>query len=183
MKKIALILSVIAFALCFSETSFAQKKSRAKKRTGRIAKPVPGDLPIFMKAVPVPCKETETTYPYGAVAGEEPKPPVVKKPCPPNTEPSATNKAGLTAPVKILFRPKPIYTDTARENNIQGRVSLKVTFLKSGQIGSVMPVTSLGYGLTEAAIKAAQQIRFEPEMKNGKAVNSVKTIDYQFSVY
>lgn len=183
MKKIALIFSVIAFALCFSETSFAQKKSRPKKKTERITKPVQNNPPIFIKAVPVPCKETEITYPYGTIGGVEPKPPVVKKTCPPNTEAAATNKAGVTEPVRILFKPTPAYTDAARKNQVTGTIRLKVVFLASGRIGTVAPMNSLSYGLTEAAVKAAQQIKFEPEKKNGKAVNSVMTIDYKFSIY
>lgn len=183
MKTFAIVVSLIALTLCFGETNFAQKKSRAKKQSGRIAKPVQDYPQIVMKQVNPPCKETEITYPYGAVAGEESKPLIVKKTCPPDSEASANTEAALNASVRILSKPKPAYTDAARNNQVTGTVSLKVSFLKSGAIGSVTPIRGLGYGLTEAAVKAAQQIKFEPAKEKGKPINSVITVDYKFDIY
>ena len=89
----------------------------------------------------------------------------------------------MTTPYKITFQPKATYTDTARSNNVQGAVRLKITLLASGQVGSIVPVTRLPDGLTEKAIAAARQIRFEPKMVNGVPVSVVVTREYTFTIY
>lgn len=91
--------------------------------------------------------------------------------------------AKVTQPYKITFQPKATYTDAARSNNVQGAVRLKITLLASGQVGSIVPVTRLPDGLTEKAIAAARQIRFEPKMVNGVPVSVVVTREYTFTIY
>jgi periplasmic protein TonB len=103
-----------------------------------------------------------------------PKPP----PPPPDPKP-----VGPTEGIKILSKPQPRYTDAARTNNVQGTVTLKVTFSASGQVTGVAPVSGLPYGLTEQAIAAARQIRFEPPKRNGVPYSISKSIQYTFSIY
>ena len=91
--------------------------------------------------------------------------------------------AKVSTPYKILFKPKATYTDAARTNNVQGSVTLKITLLASGQVGSITPVTRLPYGLTEQAIAAARQIKFEPKKINGQAVSVTVTFQYGFNIY
>lgn len=88
-----------------------------------------------------------------------------------------------TTNYRITFQPKATYTDEARSNNIQGAVRLKITLLASGQVGSIVPVTRLPHGLTEKAIAAARQIRFEPKTVNGVPVPVVITREYTFTIY
>ena len=90
---------------------------------------------------------------------------------------------GVTEGIKILSRPQPRYTDAARQNNVQGTVTLRVTFLANGSIGGVSPVNGLPYGLTEQAIAAAKQIRFDPPKRNGQAYAVTKTVTYTFTIY
>ena len=97
--------------------------------------------------------------------------------------PPPPRPVGVTAPVKILSKPQARYNDAGRTNGVQGSVRLKVTLLASGQVGSVTPVTRLPHGLTEQAIAAAKQIRFEPAKQNGIPVSKTVTIDYTFSIY
>jgi len=104
-------------------------------------------------------------------------------PPPPPKKPDPPAPVGVTEGIKIISKPKATYTDPARQNQIQGTVRLRVTFTASGQIGSVSPVSGLPYGLTEQAIAAAKQIRFEPAKKNGVPVPSVRVIEYSFSIY
>ena len=68
-------------------------------------------------------------------------------------------------------------------NNIQGSVTLKVTFLANGGIGSVTPVSGLPYGLTEQAIMAARRMVFLPFKRNNTTVSVTKTVVYSFSIY
>jgi len=84
---------------------------------------------------------------------------------------------------RILSKPRANYTDMARQNAVEGIVRLRVTFLASGEIGSVSPVSALPYGLTEQAITAARNIKFEPAQKNGVAVSVTKLIEYSFTLY
>jgi TonB family protein len=90
---------------------------------------------------------------------------------------------GVTQGLKILSKPRPGYTDTARQANIQGTVILRVTFLASGQIGSIAPVKGLPSGLTEQAIAAARKISFEPAKRNGIGQTVSRQIEYTFSIY
>jgi TonB family protein len=89
----------------------------------------------------------------------------------------------VTTDVKIISKPSAKYTDAARQNQFSGTVRLRVTFTASGQIGSVSPVGSLPYGLTEQAIAAAKSIRFEPAKKDGVPITKTKQIDYAFTLY
>ncbi len=71
--------------------------------------------------------------------------------------PPPSRPVGVTQGIKILSKPRPGYTDSARQANIQGTVILRVTFLGSGGIGSISTVKGLGNGLTEQAIAAARR--------------------------
>jgi TonB family protein len=91
--------------------------------------------------------------------------------------------AKAITPYKILAQPKAMYTDEARTKGIQGSVTLKITLLASGGIGSITPVKTLGYGLTEKAIAAARLIKFEPKKVNGVPQSVIVTREYTFSIY
>jgi TonB family protein len=97
------------------------------------------------------------------------------------SKPGEQNADGIV-PLRILTKPAAAYTDLARMNAHEGEVRLRVTFLDSGEIGSVIPVTGLPYGLTEQAIAAARGIKFEPQMKNGVAVIVTKLVVSQGSI-
>jgi TonB family protein len=100
----------------------------------------------------------------------------------PNVPPPVITR-GITQGVKILAKPRPSYTDAARQAYVQGSVILRVTFLASGQIGGVSAVTGLPNGLTEQAIAAAHRIVFEPAKLNGVPQSVTKQIEYTFSIY
>ena len=75
-------------------------------------------------------------------------------------------------PVSLLSKPTPVYTAEARQKRIEGDVELDVEFTASGQIHVLRVVQGLGYGLDEAAVTAAQQIRFNPARRDGQPVDS-----------
>lgn len=93
------------------------------------------------------------------------------------------NAGSDTTPFRIISKPAARYTAAARENATEGTVRLKVTLLPDGSVGTVVPVTQLPDGLTEKAIEAAQQIKFEPKKLNGVAVPVTVTIEYSFNIY
>jgi len=88
-----------------------------------------------------------------------------------------------TLAIRILSKPSAKYTDMARKNDVEGSVRLRVTFLASGEIGAVSPVSNLPDGLTEQAIAAARGIKFEPAIRNGIPVSVIKQVEYNFSIY
>lgn len=88
-----------------------------------------------------------------------------------------------TQGIMILSKPKPEYTDKARQDNISGRVLLRITFKKNGKIGDVKVVSGLAGGLTEMAVEAAKSIKFKPAIKNGKPYTVTKTVEYTFTQY
>lgn len=103
---------------------------------------------------------------------------------PPAIKPTPTPKpVGPTEGIKILAKPRANYTDAARQNQVQGTVTLRVTFLANGSIGGISPVSGLPNGLTEQAIAAARNIRFEPAKVNGVPQTVTKQVQYSFTLY
>lgn len=89
----------------------------------------------------------------------------------------------VTEPLQVISKPKTVYTDSARSALEKGTVTLKVTFLANGAVGSITPETTLKYGLTEQAIAAARKITFLPKRVNGVPQNVSVTIEYSFNIY
>jgi TonB family protein len=90
---------------------------------------------------------------------------------------------GESKALRILSKAKPTYTDFARFYEIGGTVILQVTFMSSGEIGSISVIKGLPFSLTEMAISAARQIRFEPAIRDGVPVSVTKRVVYEFSIY
>jgi TonB family protein len=96
---------------------------------------------------------------------------------------STPSKPANLKGVRILSKPRADYTQPARINEVEGAVRLRVMFLASGEIGEVIPLSGLAYGLTEQAMAAARQIRFEPATRDGIAVSVIKIVEYSFYIY
>ena len=64
--------------------------------------------------------------------------------------------------VEITYKPNPVYTDEARSLKLEGEVLLEVEFAANGQLHVNRVVRGLGHGLDEAAIAAANKMRFKP---------------------
>jgi protein TonB len=97
--------------------------------------------------------------------------------------PSAPKPAAVTQPLKITYKQKAAYTDAARTNGVQGTVTLRVTFLASGGIGSITTIKGLPHGLTEQAIAAARAMKFQPEMVGGQARTTTRPVTFSFNIY
>jgi TonB family protein len=82
----------------------------------------------------------------------------------------------------ILYREKAQYTQEAKDNNVEGRVVLKVVFGADSQIRDIEVVRELPYGLTESAIEAAKKIRFNPAMKDGQPVTVRGALEFTFKL-
>lgn len=87
-----------------------------------------------------------------------------------------------TQAVAILSKPNPVYTDEARKLGVEGEVLVDVVFLATGQVKVEGVSKGLGHGLDEAAIRAAQQIRFKPALQDGHAVDFPATVHIVFQI-
>jgi len=87
-----------------------------------------------------------------------------------------------TTPVEILYKPNPVYTAEARQLQLQGEVLLEMRFGANGQLQVNRVVRGLGHGLDEAAVVAANKMRFKPALRNGSAVDSTAIVHVVFQL-
>jgi TonB family protein len=87
-----------------------------------------------------------------------------------------------SSPVEITFKPNPIYTDEARSLKLEGEVLLEVSFSANGTLHVNRVVRGLGHGLDEAAIAAANKIRFKPALRNGQPMDSTAVVHVTFQL-
>jgi TonB family protein len=87
-----------------------------------------------------------------------------------------------TTPVEITFKPNPVYTDDARSLKLEGEVLLEVSFSATGSLHVNRVVRGLGHGLDEAAVAAANKIRFKPALRNGQPVDSTAIVHVTFQM-
>lgn len=89
--------------------------------------------------------------------------------------------SGLT-PLRILSQPERRYTPEAQENRTTGVVRLLVQFNPDGTTTVIERLSSLPNGLTEEAVRVAEQTRFIPATLNGQPVAQTKEMNYIFSL-
>lgn len=93
------------------------------------------------------------------------------------------NQNDTDKPLKILFQPAPKLTQEQKkkiEELKKDVIKLEVEFLDIGLIGAVNSLDTLPDEIKEALIEAAQEIKFEPEIKGGRRVDTIKVIEYSF---
>jgi TonB family protein len=122
-------------------------------------------------ATPPPSKKSGTVQAGGfadqTVATEAPK----KR---------AASSENPTTPVDILEKPRPQYTAEGRSLKIEGDVVLDMVFLANGSVQVNRVIGGLGHGLDEAAMRAAQQIRFKPAKRDGQPVDFPARVRIEF---
>ncbi|HEV2861358.1 MAG TPA: energy transducer TonB [Pyrinomonadaceae bacterium] len=89
-------------------------------------------------------------------------------------------QAEVTRKAVILSKPAPGYTEEARKNNVTGAVRLRAVLDVSGQVTRISVIKPLPDGLTEKAIAAARQIKFQPAQKDGRTVSQYIVLEYNF---
>jgi TonB family protein len=85
-----------------------------------------------------------------------------------------------TSQVDILSKPRPEYTAEGRALKLEGDVVVDLVFLANGSVQVSHVVSGLGHGLDEAAIQAAQQIKFKPAKRDGEAVDFPARVRIEF---
>jgi len=94
----------------------------------------------------------------------------------------AANAVTRSTNLEVLSKPPVQYTAEARQLRVQGEVVLRVTFMASGQVIVQGVVHGLGHGLDEEARRVAQQIRFRPATRDGRAVDLTTNITITFQL-
>ena len=87
-----------------------------------------------------------------------------------------------TTPVEITYKPNPVYTQEARDLKLEGEVLLEVNFSANGLLHVNRVVRGLGHGLDEAAVAAANKIRFKPALRFGTPVDSTAVVHVSFQL-
>jgi TonB family protein len=83
-------------------------------------------------------------------------------------------------PIVIVDKPRPEYTAEGRSLKIEGDVVLDLVFLANGTIQMNRVVSGLGHGLDEAAVRAAQQIKFKPAKRENEPVDFPARVRIEF---
>ncbi len=94
--------------------------------------------------------------------------------------PKPAEQAPKVLPAEIISKPLPVYTEEARKLRVEGEVLLEVIFEASGQVRVLRVVRGLGHGLDEAAVRAAEQIRFKPALRDGQPADSTAVLHIIF---
>lgn len=85
-----------------------------------------------------------------------------------------------TTMVDILDKPRPQYTAEGRNLKIEGDVVLDMVFQADGTIQINRVISGLGHGLDEAAVRAAQQIKFKPAKRDGQPLDFPARVRIEF---
>ncbi len=115
--------------------------------------------------------------PAGAIqiAGNTPPPVAIR----PAAQPTAAPKSSP----KVMFKPRPEYTEEARQLHLEGTVYVKIHVSAVGSVQVIGVSSGLGHGLDQSAIRAVQGMRFQPAVQNGQPVDwdGVVNINFQLA--
>lgn len=88
----------------------------------------------------------------------------------------------VVTPLEVLYKPRPAYTQEARNLHLEGTVLLSAVFPANGPVHVIRVIRGLGHGLDQSAIQAAEQIRFKPKQQNGQPVDTTATLAIVFQL-
>ena len=94
---------------------------------------------------------------------------------------SAAQAAGVAEPRRTR-KVAPLYPAEAKRDGVQGKVVLRVVINAEGIPENIRVATSVDPRLDQAAMEAVEQWRYEPAMKDGKAVAVETSIDVNFTL-
>jgi TonB family protein len=83
--------------------------------------------------------------------------------------------------LKVLKKVNAVYPPAAKEARIKGTVILRVLVDRTGEVEDVEVLKGLPKGLSDAAVTAVRQWRFEPATVDGKPVPARFTLTFNFS--
>ena len=89
--------------------------------------------------------------------------------------------AGIDPPT-LVREVRPVYTDEARRQRLEGDVILEIVVRSDGTVGSIRVKRSLGGGLDQRAIDAVRQWRFNPARRHGTPVDVAVEVAVEFKL-
>ena len=113
-----------------------------------------------------------------AVAHAQPGGSIVK----PAAEPAPDPKKPVLAPPVLQQFVEADYPADARKANLEGTVVLQLDIDAEGKVTGVTVLNPAGHGFDEAATEAAKKFRFQPALRDGKAVASRIAYRYAFTL-
>lgn len=90
--------------------------------------------------------------------------------------------AGEVVKPVAIERVQPVYTESARRARIQGTVIVETIVDSAGRVTPLRVLKSLPMGLSEAAVDAVSQWRFEPATLHGLPVSVYFTLTVRFEI-
>jgi protein TonB len=142
-------------------------------RTRRV--PIPDPTPFDPEPARVPTsREIDLPIPEDLVVGH------VAIPEPPPEQPEFVIVGGDIKAPTVIHRVLPLYTEPARRAHLQGAVILQLIIDRTGRPEEITVLRGLPLGLTESAVDAVNQWRFEASTLNGRPVSVQYVLTVRF---
>ncbi len=101
---------------------------------------------------------------------------------PQDGRPTRTRMGGNVQPARLITRVAPEYPEVARAAGAHGPVSIRAVIRMDGGLGGLTVVSSPHPALSDAALQALSQWRFEPSRLNGQPLETVTNIAMEFEL-
>ena len=197
---LAVVFHIVLFMIHFPEFAGAARAEQQRERKifvvqqPKFKPPEEIKKPEILKPktvrVPIPDPTPDEPEPIRELEPEEVVPDVVPddaifgvpdEPPPPPDEGPIRVGGQIKEPRKTK-EVKPVYPEIARKARIEGVVILEITVDKQGNVKDVKVLRPLPMGLTEAAVDAVRQWKYEPSTLNGRPVEVLVTVTVRFSL-
>ncbi len=98
------------------------------------------------------------------------------------TERPVTLETELLIPPELVEDTSPLYTKSAFNRGIEGRVILRIIIRKDGSIGAIRLHQRLDNGLDDAALAAVKTWKFKPASVDGAPINVLADVEVDFTL-
>lgn len=96
--------------------------------------------------------------------------------------PQRVRVGGNVVPAKLVYKMDPEYPADAQSRGVHGDVVLRAVISVKGAVLSPTAISTPDPQLSEAAVKAVREWRYEPSLLNGEPVETVTTITVNFEL-
>jgi TonB family protein len=158
----------------------APKRSIATFNTASLAQRLRPALPTDLPVAPVLTATPDSAAPVNLGALAQGTSSMVSRPAAPPEAKTAPKATDIRQP-QLITRVNPVYPDLARRQRISGTVSLSVIIGANGKINNVNALSGPEL-LRGAAMDAVRQWVYAPMTLNGRAVETEKQIDLDFTL-
>ena len=98
------------------------------------------------------------------------------------TERPVTLETELLIPPELIEDTPPLYTESAFNRGVEGRVILRIIIRKDGSIGAIRLHQRLDNGLDGAALSAVRTWKFKPASVDGAPINVLADVEVDFTL-